>query len=120
MTLLGALAVRSVSAADAPQGNGVAVVAQGLATMPAEQLVWRVIRDTALNGAEAPVLERALGFAITEQGPIVIEDASAGALSQVGPGEAAFIPEGAQQRHIGFGEGPSSYVRSVARMSSRA
>ncbi len=109
--LLGALVVRSVAAADAPQGKGVAVVAQGLAAMPSQQLVWRVIRDSALNGTEALVLERALGFAITEQGPIVIEDANAGAVSQVGPGEAAFIPEGAQQRHIGFGEGPSSYVR---------
>ena len=113
LTLIGALAARGVAAADAPMGNGVAVVAQGVSTMPSGNLVWRVIRDTAPNGDAAPVLERALGFAVTERGPILIDDRGTGApsLIQLGPGEAAFVPEGAQQRHVGFGEEPSSYVR---------
>lgn len=111
LTLIGALAARGVAAADAPMGNGAAVVAQGVSTMPSGSLVWRVIRDTAPTGDAAPVLERALGFAITENGPILIEDTGTGGLSQLGPGEAAFVPEGAAQRHVGVGEGPSSYVR---------
>ena len=83
-----------------PGAGGDAVRSIGLARHP----------RTAPNGAGAPVLERALGFAITEQGPIVIEDA-APAQSPGRPGRSRLHLEGAHQRHIGFGEGPSSYVR---------
>lgn len=92
-------------------GGNLAVVAQGVAAFPADPVVWRVVRDSAPLAADASTLERALGFAIADTAPILIADDGSGALSQLGVGEAAFIPEGAAQRHIAGGDAAAPYVR---------
>src|SRR5437867_10141318 len=50
--------------APSPARVGQAVIAQGVAEMPAAQIAWRVVQDTADVPGEAEYEGRALGFAV--------------------------------------------------------
>jgi hypothetical protein len=88
-----------------------AVVAQGVNALPSDPIAWRVIRDTALAPAEAPYLERALGFAIAGEGTLLVTDGGSGAEARLATGEATFIPEAASQRHASLDGETASYLR---------
>jgi hypothetical protein len=86
------------------------VAAQGISVMPADVLAWRLVKDSALLPADAPVLERALGFVIATSGPLVVADKTR-ALAWLSTEEAAFVPEASLQRHISFANDASPYLR---------
>lgn len=86
------------------------VAAQGISSMPADVLAWRLVKDSALLAADAPVLERALGFVIATAGPMAVADEN-GAGAWLSTEEAAFVPEAAMQRHISFANDASPYLR---------
>jgi hypothetical protein len=78
--------------------------------MPAEVLAWRLVKDSALLPADAPMLERALGFVIATAGPLAIAN-NGGASAWLSTEEAAFVLETALQRHMSFANDPLPYLR---------
>src|SRR5262245_33469818 len=48
--------------APSPAGPNADVIAQGVATLPTDQIAWRLVQDTAESLGEAIFEERALGF----------------------------------------------------------
>lgn len=87
------------------------VVAHGVAPLPSGQLAWRVVEDTADLPADAPTEERALGFALAEDGAMLINDLSYGTQARLGAGEAAFVPNGVQQQRVSLGQDAARHYR---------
>jgi hypothetical protein len=81
--------------APSPAQGHAQVVAQGVAPMPADQIAWRVVRDTAEATDDAEYQARALGFALAVDDAIVVSSATFGTQARLAPGEAAFVPDGA-------------------------
>ena len=87
------------------------VVAQGVAAMPAPEVAWRVVLDTAELPAESAVEERALGFALADRAAIVVDDQATGSQTRLAGGEALFVPGAAQQRRSALGPAETPYYR---------
>jgi len=94
-----------------PAGGHAAVIAQGVATMPADDLAWRIVRDSAEPLSEAEPRERALGFSLADGEPILVNDIGAGTQTRLAAGEAAFVAEGAQQERASLSDAPVPYYR---------
>ena len=108
----GAAVLRQVAPdAPSPALGHAEVIAQGVAPMPAAQVAWRVVEDTAELPADAPIQERALGFALAEAGPIVVSDLSFGTQTRLAAGEAGFVANGVQQQRASLGATPAPYYR---------
>jgi hypothetical protein len=97
--------------AASPAGAHAEVIAQGVGTIPADQVAWRLVQDTAEPVGEAEFQERALGFAIAESDALLLTDESDGARVRLAPGEAAFVDDGTSQRRESLGSGNSAYWR---------
>lgn len=95
----------------AAAGDTAAVVAQGVAAAPADEVAWRVVADTAEPADEATTQERALGFVLADEGALLVDGGGDGERLRLAPGEAAFVPEGAQQRRTSLAETPVRYYR---------
>lgn len=108
-----AAAVLQQLTADAPSpAEGHAqVIAQGVSGMPADSIAWRVVTDTAELQEDAPIEERALGFALADEEAIVVNDLSFGTQARLGTGEAAFVPNGVQQQRAALGDADTTYQR---------
>ena len=87
------------------------VVAQGVAPMPAAEVAWRVVLDTAELAVDTTVEERALGFALADRAAIVVDDQASGAQARLAGGEALFVPGGVRQRRSALGPAPTPYYR---------
>ncbi len=87
------------------------VVAHGVAPLPSGQIAWRVVEDTADLADDAPIEERALGFALAEEGAILINDLSYGTQARLASGEAAFVPNGVQQQRVSLGQAAARHYR---------
>jgi hypothetical protein len=87
------------------------VVAQGVAPMPAPEVAWRVVLDSAELPAAAIVEERALGFALADRAAVVVDDQATGVQTRLAGGEALFVPTGARQRRAALGPAPTPYYR---------
>ena len=94
-----------------PASGHAEVIAQGVAEMPSERIAWRVVRDDAEPLNQAEPRERAAGFTLASAGAILVNDVSAGTQSRLATGEAAFVPEGAQQQRASLGAESVPYVR---------
>lgn len=93
-----------------PASGHARVVAQGVAEIPAGDVVWRTVRTRAQLPADAPFEARSLGFVMATGGPIVLVDADTGAQIQLGLGEAAMVPSGVVQQRASLGAQPVSYL----------
>ena len=101
--LPGAAAAADEANAPSPAGPTAAVIAHGVAPMPAAEVAWRVVDDTAEPLGEAPVEEHALGFALAREDAVLLADETTGARTRLAAGEAAFVTDGAQQRRESLG-----------------
>jgi hypothetical protein len=97
--------------ASSPATGHAEVIAQGVSVMPGEELAWRVVEDTAELPGEAEPRERALGFTVAMDAPILVVDESTGALARLAPGEAAFVPEAVQQTRTSLAGEAVPYYR---------
>ncbi|MDP9368809.1 MAG: hypothetical protein M3Q03_11130 [Chloroflexota bacterium] len=106
-------AVLQQLAADAPSpAEGHAeVIAQGVSGMPANSIAWRVVTDSAELQEDAPIEERALGFALADEEAIVVNDLSFGTQARLASGEATFVPNGVQQQRAALGDANTTYQR---------
>jgi len=86
----------------APASGGAQVVAQGVVALPEEEVVWRAVRGRAAGAAEAPFVERPLGFVLATGEPILLVDGATGAQTRLGTGEAALTAPGTEQQRAAF------------------
>ena len=94
-----------------PASGHAAVIAHGVAAMPAAQVAWRVVLDTAELPEDAQIEERALGFALADRGAIVLDDADRPGRARLAAGEAAFVPGGIREQRSSLGDAAVSYYR---------
>ncbi|MEJ7762641.1 MAG: hypothetical protein WKF80_07595 [Thermomicrobiales bacterium] len=97
---------------DAPSpGQGpTRVIAQGVATLPG-QAAWRVVADTAEPLEEALPEERALGFALADEGGVLVNSLTFGNQARLAPGEAAFVSSGAFEQRASVTGSSVGYYR---------
>ena len=119
LALVGALAAPAmgiagqVLAPDAPSpASGHAqVIAQGVAAMPAPEIAWRVVLDTAESVGQAEVQERALGFAVANRAAVLVDDETTGAQTRLAPDEGVFVAGGSRQRRSSLDGVSAQYYR---------
>ena len=85
------------------------VVAQGVDALPAGEIVWRVAYHTARPFPEAPVGGRDLGFLVADQGALMVAEPATGRQTLLAPGEASFVPDGAEQQRGALDGQPANY-----------
>jgi hypothetical protein len=107
----GSALAQSNANAPSPASAGLRVVAQGVAAMPAADVAWRIVRDTAEASGASEYESRAIGFALAAEDAILIDDQTTGLLHRLAPDEAAFVVDGALQRRLSLGPGPTAYYR---------
>ncbi|MGH2533205.1 MAG: hypothetical protein ACRDJW_12975 [Thermomicrobiales bacterium] len=105
-----ALLQSAVSGPSPAQGHA-QVVAHGVAPMPAAQIAWRVVQDTAEPNEEAQPEVRALGFALADEDAIVVNDLTYGTQTRLAPGEASFVLDGVTQHRASLTDGSVPYYR---------
>lgn len=111
MVLSGANGVRGQESPEfAPTSGEGQVIAQGVAALPADAVVWRVVRGRTESSAEAAFVARPLGFLLATGAPIIIVDGKTGEQARLGRGEAALVPAGSAQRWASAGEERGSYL----------
>ena len=115
--LLGLLGFLSLSlglgqagAQEAPVAGQVQVIAQGVAEVPAGDLVWRTVRARAEQAGTAPFSERPLSFVVAAEDPLLLADDTLTHLALLAPGEAAFVPPGVRQQRSSVTETPITYL----------
>src|SRR5688572_997256 len=87
------------------------IVASGRSAMPSDPVAWRVVRDTAFAASDSAFKERALGFAIADQGELELIGDGIGPTVEIAPDGAGFIPEAVHQIHVSPSGQPTSYLR---------
>jgi len=105
------LAVRLLAQEGSPARGHAQVVAQGVALLPAGEVVWRVAYHEAKAPDDAPRVLRDLGFVVADQGPILLTDERGDDATQslLEPGEAAFVRADTPQRRATRGGRPVGY-----------
>jgi hypothetical protein len=116
LVLLSGLAARGTTAAPSPADHSVAkahaeVIAHGVTALPADQVAWRVVEDTAELPGDANIEQRALGFALATEGSILNADAATGQRTRLAVGEAVFVPDQAEQVRASLGGAAVAYDR---------
>ncbi|MFN8593369.1 MAG: hypothetical protein U0031_18080 [Thermomicrobiales bacterium] len=101
---------RQVASDFAPTSGNAQVIAQGVATLPAGDVVWRTVRTRAMSPQESLFEARPLGFVLATDGPLLLTDQEQGEQTRLGRGEAAFVPAGVVQRRASLTEGAVSYL----------
>lgn len=102
------------------------VIAQGLTAPPADQVTWRIVEQRIpkrINALPSNRMQASAGFLLADNTPIFVADQRTKLRSRLAPGEAQFIPSGANQTWASLDEGAgTAYVlelvdRSVAKVS---
>lgn len=94
----------------APTSGGGQVIAQAVAALPDEEVVWRVVRGRGGSAEEAVFATRPLGFVLATGAPIVVVDEATGEQTRLGQGEAAAVPAGSTQRWASAGSEPGGFL----------
>lgn len=101
-------AVRAADLTDPSPAVGHAeIIAQGMAAPAADRVVWRVVRRTLPLRADARPSNRmpdGAGFLLAGDKPIFVTDQGSKLRSRLAPGEATFVPSGANQTWASLGE----------------
>lgn len=107
--------VLAVAAADllptvawqASSGNA-QVIAQGLTAPPADRVAWRVVNQEIPARIDARPSDRmpsSAGFLLADANPVFVSDQRTKLRSRLAPGEAQFVPSGANQTWANLDEG---------------
>ena len=94
-----------------PAQDHAEVIAQGVAPMPAGQVAWRVVEDTAEPVDDAEYQSRALGFALATDDAIVVNSATFGTEARLAAGEASFVTDNAYELRNSASDQAVSYAR---------
>ena len=103
-------AAQQIDLGFSPASGHAHVIAQGVAELPAGDVVWRTVRTRAPLPADAPFEERPLGFVFAATGPLLLTDEATGQQVHLGAGEATLVPAGAVQQRASLGAQPVSYL----------
>lgn len=100
------------SGQDNPLAEGDAqVIAQGLTSPPADRVSWRVVTEEIPVRADARPSNRmpsAVGFVLANDAPVFISDQDTKRRYRLAPGEAEFVPTGANQTWASLSEATGS------------
>lgn len=112
---LGYTAARQIANSPGSPALGHAqVVTQGIAELPNEQMVWRVVERTAQPRWEARPGRRVLGFVLASDEPILLTgveaDGATEDIARLGPGEALLVRDGDRQIRASMTDAPVSYL----------
>ncbi|MGI8476165.1 MAG: hypothetical protein ACR2OO_07345 [Thermomicrobiales bacterium] len=110
------------SAVDDPSPAGLhqAVIAQGVAALPASPMAWRVVADTAEKIGGAKFEQRALGFAVATTNPILLTGQADGGRQRLAVGEAAFNQDAVMQMRETLSGVDGSYTRIALVSAAKA
>jgi hypothetical protein len=87
------------------------VISQGMTNRPALRSAWRVVERVVPPRADARPsdrLEGSAGFLLADSGPIFVTDQDTKQRYRLAPGEAQFVPIGANQTWASLGDGPAT------------
>ena len=112
---IGTVAVVAAQTTDlqtpSPAQGRVQVISQGMTNRPALRAAWRVVeREVPVRAEARPSdrLEGAAGFLLADDGPIFVIDQDTKQRFRLAPGEAQFVPIGANQTWASTGDGPTT------------
>src|SRR5688500_12571783 len=80
--------------ASSPASNHAEVIAQGVASLPATDVAWRVTRASAPREMNRPD-DRDLGFVLADADALQLVDIETGVQNRLAAGEAQFVRDGA-------------------------
>lgn len=96
-----ATARQAVFDQNSPATGRAQVVTQGIAELPGEEVVWRVVERVARPRDEAVPGTRVLGFVLATEDPVLLTNITAEGdeedVARLGPGESFLVKEGTQQ-----------------------
>ncbi|MCA9878086.1 MAG: hypothetical protein KC442_09895 [Thermomicrobiales bacterium] len=92
-----------------PASGTAQVIAQGVAPLPAGNVVWRTVRSRALPLAAAPFEPQPLSFVLATDGPLLVTEED-GRQVHLGTGEAVLTPGGAVQQRASLSSQAVSYL----------
>lgn len=117
LTLLapaGIVAARQfVPSGGSPATGHAQVVTQGVAKLPKEALVWRLVERTAKPRGEADSGKRVLGFVLASDEPVLLTNVTATGsedVARLAPGEALLVKAGTKQIRASLGDRPVTYL----------
>ena len=93
------LALRATGQSSPAQGTA-QVIAQGLTAPPADRVAWRIVEQPIAERIDARPSNRmqaSAGFLLADQTPLFVADQRTKLRSRLSPGEAQFVPTGANQ-----------------------
>ncbi|MDQ2683691.1 MAG: hypothetical protein M3Y37_09210, partial [Chloroflexota bacterium] len=107
-----------------PAQGDAQVIAQGLAAPPADRVAWRVVLQQIPDRIDARPsnrLESSTGFLLADENAIFVADQRTKLRTRLSPGEAQFVPSGANQTWASLDDGPGTAytIELVARDSAR-
>ncbi len=112
------LAVRLISITDSSPATGSArVIAQGIAPLLGEEVVWRAVVYRARPRAEALTATRPLGFLVASGGPLLLsnddpdtEEEDLTPEARLAPGEALLVRDGTEQQRASVTDENTEYI----------
>jgi hypothetical protein len=84
------------------------VIAQGLTAPPADRVAWRVVTQqipARIDARPSDRLPSSAGFLLADANPIFVTDQRTKLRTRLAPGEAQFVPSGANQTWANLDEG---------------
>ena len=97
--LIPTFASRTAGQTSPAQGSA-QVIAQGLTAPPADRVAWRVVRQQIperIDARPSNRMQSSTGFLLADKSAIFVADQRTKLRSRLAPGEAQFIPSGANQ-----------------------
>jgi hypothetical protein len=114
LTPLGLVSAQQINRSKITPALGTSqVVTQGIAQMPGEDVVWRIVKRQAVPRAQAKLVKRDLGFVLASDEPILLTNATDGEpedVASLAPGESYMIPDGIRQARASFTDEPVDYL----------
>ena len=87
-----------------------AVIAQGVATLPNDDLAWRVVRAEARSQEDQPTVTPATGFVVAGSGSLVLSDLVTTNQELLSRGEAVWVAGGSEQQRAALTEDTTAYT----------
>lgn len=114
LTPIGLVGAQQINRANrSPAFGSAQVVTQGIARMPAEAVVWRIVQRQAVPRALAKLVKRDLGFVLATDEPILLTNATQDEpadVARLAPGEAYMVADGTRQARASLTDEPVDYL----------
>ncbi len=92
-----------------PASGSAQVVAQGVISIPASDLVWRIERQVAPPPGSAEPVAASNGFLLGSEGAVLVENTGEGPQTRLAAGEAVLTREGTEQVRAAIGATAATY-----------